>query len=335
MPLRSLLVGALTAAALTATSAPALAAPPLNDNYLASTALNSKGSPLAPTLMDSVDTTDATTQPDLFNPGPDGQPLGGAGPENTQCNGTAFGKTVWWDFHPKVDGGVEIKTSGFDNVISVYQWDDRTSKIVRTVQCQDLSSGPSEDMVLTDEVKGGKAYTVQVGGVAGPGGLIAGGPLSFELDYFADTDGDGVYDAIPDHCRTTPGPDRFGGCPPQLKSIVAPSLNFDSAGTGIRINRLVLGSVPKGAKVQARCGGCPTVTTVARHSTVDFKRLIGRIVPKGSKVQLRVTLGHTGTGRYKFGATGVLISWPVKVGAIGLKRLQCLHVGTGKIEKCR
>jgi hypothetical protein len=335
MPLRSLLVGAVTAAALTATSAPALAAPPLNDNYLGSTALNAKGSPLAPTLMDSVDTTDATTQADLFNPGPDGQPLGGAGPENTQCNGTAFGKTVWWDFHPKVNGGVEIKTSGFDNVITVYQWDDRTSQIVRPVQCQDLSSGPSEDMVLTDEVKAGKAYTVQVGGVSGPGGLIAGGPLSFELDYFADTDGDGVYDAIPDHCKRTPGPDRFGGCPPELKSVVVPSFNYDTIGTSIRIHTLLLAHVPKGAKVQARCGGCPTVTATARHSTVEFKRLEGRVVRKGAKIQLRATLGRTGSGNYKFGATGVLITWPVTSGAIGLKRTQCLQVGTFKTEKCR
>jgi hypothetical protein len=335
MPLRSLLLGAVTAAALTATSAPALAAPPLNDNYLASTALNAKGSQLAPTLMDSsVDTTDATTQSDLFNPGPDGQPLGGDGPENTSCNGTVFGKTVWWDFHPKVNGGVEIKTSGFDNVITVYQWDDSTSKIVRTVQCQDLSSGPSEDMVLTDEVKAGKAYTVQVGGVSGPGGLIAGGPLTFELDYFADTDGDGVYDAIPDHCKTTPGPDAFGGCPPGLS--VSPLINFDKLpGVGIRIQALAVGHLPRGARVTARCGGCRTATTVAKHSSVTFKSLVGRIVKKGSKVQIQVTLGRSGTGKYRFGATGSLFTWPVINGNVKPKVTQCLHVKTNKIQKCR
>jgi hypothetical protein len=334
MPRRSLLVAAVTVAALTATSAPALAAPPANDNYLASTALNSNGTTLAPVLMDSVDTTEATTQSDLFNPGPDGQPLGGAGPENTQCNGTVFGKTVWWDFHPKVDGGVEIKTTGFDNVVSVYQWDDRTSKIVRSVQCQDLSSGPAEDLVLDDEVKAGKAYTVQVGGVSGPGGLIAGGPLSFELDYFADTDGDGVYDAIPDHCKTTPGPDAFGGCPPELS--LSPLINFDKLpGVGIRIQALGISHLPKGARVTARCGGCRTTTTVAKHSSVQFKSLIGRTVRKGSKVQIQVTLGHKGTGRYRFGATGSLFTWPVINGNVKPKITQCLHVKTNKIQKCR
>jgi hypothetical protein len=338
MPLRSLLVAALTAAALTATSAPALAVPPLNDNYLQSTKLNEEGTTLPAVINDSADTTDATTQSDLFNPGPDGQPLGGDGPENTQCNGTVFGKTVWWDFHPKVNGGVEIKTSGFDNVVTVYEWDDsndaNSSKITRTVQCQDSSPGSAEDMILTDEVKGGRAYTVQVGGVAGPGGLIAGGPLSFELDYFADTDGDGVYDLIPDHCKTTPGPDAFGGCPPSLN--VSPLINFDKLpGVGIRIQALSVSHLPKGARVTARCGRCPTATTVARHSSVTFKSLIGRIVKKGSKIQIQVTLGRTGKGKYRFGATGSRFTWPVIDGNVRPKITQCLHVKTNKIQKCR
>jgi len=332
MPFRSLLLAATTAAALTATAAPALAAPPANDNYLESTALNQIGAPLPSTLTDQVDTTEATTQTDLFNPGPDGQPLGGAGGEPTTCNGTVFGKTVWWDFHPKVDGGVEIKTAGFDNVVTVYQWSDKTSKIVRTVGCQD-TAGLTEDLILPEEVKAGRAYTVQVGGVAGPGGLIAGGPLQFELDYFADTDGDGVLDDQPDKCRTTPGLDGFGGCPPELN--VSPIISFDSTGTGIKISRLLVGHLPKGAKVQAKCGGCRTVATIAKRATVEFKTLEGRSVNKGAKVQLRVTMGRQGTGHYRYGATGQLITWPVKVGGIGIKRTQCLHVKTNKIQKCR
>jgi hypothetical protein len=334
MPLRSLLVAAVTAAAFTATSAPALAVPPPNDNYLASTELNEKGAPLEAELTDPVDTTDATVQSDLFNPGPDGQPLGGDGPESTQCNGTVFGKTVWWDFHPPVDGGVEIKTDGFDNVVSVYQWDDKTSKIVRTVQCQDASSSTDEDMILTDEVKKGRAYTIQVGGVTGPGGLIASGPLSLDFLYLADTDGDGVYDAIPDHCKTTPGPDAFGGCPPELS--LSPLINFDKLpGVGIRIQALGISHVPKGARVTVRCGGCPKATTVAKRSTIQFKSLVGRIVRKGSKVQIQVTLGRTGKGRYKFGATGSLFTWPVIDGNVRPKITQCLHVKTNKIQKCR
>jgi hypothetical protein len=283
-------------------------------------------------LTDQVDTTEATVQSDLFNPGPDGQPLGGDGAEPTNCHGTVFGKTVWWDFHPPVDGGVEIKTAGFDNVVTVYQWSDRTSKIVRTVDCQD-TAGITEDLVLPDEVKAGKAYTIQVGGVAGPGGVIAGGLLSFELDFFADTDGDGFLDAEGDKCKTTPGPRAFGGCPPELN--IAPVIKFDSTGTGIKITQLLVGHLPKGAKVQVKCRGCRTVATVAKHSTVEFKTVEGRSVNKGSKVQIRATLGRTGKGKYRYGATGELITWPVQAGGIGTKRTQCLHVKTNKIQKCR
>jgi hypothetical protein len=333
MPFRSLLIAATATAALTATTAPALASPPPNDNYLASTALNRAGGPLPSVLTDQVDTTEATTQSDLFNPGPDGLPLGGDGPEPTQCHGTVFGKTVWWDFHPPVDGGVEIKTAaGFDSVVTIYQWSDQTSRIVRMIDCQN-TPGPTEDLVLPQEVKGGRAYTIQVGGVSGPGGVIAGGPLSFELDFFADTDGDGFLDAEGDKCKTTPGPRGFGGCPPELN--VAPGIKFNSTATGITITQLLVGHVPKGAKVRATCGGCHTVTTTAKRSTVEFKKLEGRSVRKGSKVQIRVTMGRHGKGKYRYGATGALITWPVKAGGIGTKRTQCLHVKTNKIQKCR
>jgi hypothetical protein len=332
MPFRSLLIAATAAAALTATAAPALAVPPANDNYLASTAINAPGTRLQPVFTDSsVNTTDATVQTDLFNPGPDGQPLGGDGQENTVCNGTFFGKTVWWDFHPKVGGGVEIKTAGFDNVVTVYEWSDKNSRIVRTVACQD-TAGITEDLILPD-VKGGRAYTVQVGGVAGPGGLIAGGPLSFELDYFADTDGDGFLDQEGDKCPTTPGPRAFGGCPPELN--IAPVIKFNSTATGITITQLIVGHLPKGAKVQAKCRGCRTVTTVAKRSTIEFKALEGRTVNKGSKVQIRATLGRHGKGKFRYGATGALVTWPVQAGGIGTKRTQCLHVKTNKIQKCR
>ena len=65
----------LIAAALLALPATAAAAPPPNDNYLASTTISSQE------YRDSVDTTEATTQPDLFNPNRDGLPFGGGDPE--------------------------------------------------------------------------------------------------------------------------------------------------------------------------------------------------------------------------------------------------------------
>ena len=103
-------------------------APPPNDNYLASTTI------AAEEYTDTVDTTEATTQPDLFNPNRDGLPFGGGDPEPTSCGGASpFGKTAWWDFKAPSDGGVELKANGgFDVVVAVYTWSERTSKITRS-----------------------------------------------------------------------------------------------------------------------------------------------------------------------------------------------------------
>src|SRR5262245_47822049 len=122
MPRFRLFLAALLASA--ALPAAAAAAPPANDNYLASTTVPIQAS----TFNDVVDTTEATTQTDLFNPSKEGAPLGGAGPESTSCNGTPFGKTVWYDLQPPADGGLEIKTAGFDTVVAIYEWNPNDSK---------------------------------------------------------------------------------------------------------------------------------------------------------------------------------------------------------------
>jgi hypothetical protein len=318
-PIRVCFAALLTAAAFGTAPSLAAAAPPPNDNYLASTSIAS--SPFS----DAVDTNEATTQPDLFNPNAQGLPLGGDGPENTSCNGVAFGKTVWYDLQPKTNGGVEVNTAGFDSVVAVYEWSPQDSKIQRMVSCQN-SAGATEDVIL--DVKGGKAYTFQVGGVGG-----AGGPLSFKLEYFPDADGDDVLDAL-DKCKTTPGIERFGGCPPSLRGKVAPSLNFANTPNGIRISRFVVDGVPKGAKVVARGAGGSQTVKAKRAGRVTLSKLVGRSAVAGSSVQVSITLRRTGSGTYRFGATGVSFRWPVKVGALGARVQRCLHVGTGKPERC-
>jgi hypothetical protein len=318
-PIRPALAALLTGAAFAAAPAAASAAPPPNDNYLASTTIAS--SPFS----DVQDTTEATTQPDLFNPSAQGQPLGGAGPEGTTCNGQPIGKTIWYDLTPPSAGGVEIQTSAaFDQAVAVYEWNPANSLINRLVQCQN-TPGTSEDVIL--EVKKGKAYTFQVGGVGG-----AGGQVSFKLDYFPDTDGDTVLDAQ-DKCKKVPGIEREGGCPPSLRGKVTPSLNFANTGNGIRITRLVVDGVPKGAKVVARAAGGGSQTVKAkRNGRVALSKLVGRTVSSGGNVEIRVTLGRTGTGTYKYGANGAYFKWPVKVGGLGARVNRCIAAGTSKIQ---
>jgi hypothetical protein len=322
MPRLRLLVAALAAGgALVSVPASASAAPPPNDNYLASWTIDKSE------YTDPVDTTAATTQADLFNPSPSGEALGGYGPESTSCNGVPFGKTVWYDLRAPSAGGIEVKTSAaFDSVVAVYEWNPDNSRITKLVKCEN-TAGTAEDLIL--DVDKGKAYTFQVGGVGG-----AGGPLSFSLDYYADTDGDTILDAQ-DKCSSTPGIERFGGCPPSLDDDVKPSIGYDNTGDGIRINRLVVSKVPKGAKVTARAGGASQTVKAKRAGTVALSKLVGRPVRSGTKVEVRVTLGRTGKGTYRYGATGAYFRWPVKVGGLGGRVDRCLKVGSAsKVQRC-
>jgi hypothetical protein len=311
----------LIAAAVLALPATAAAAAPPNDNYLASSTITSQE------FRDNVDTTEATTQPDLFDPSREGLPLGGGDPEPTACpNGTSFGKTVWYDFKPPSPGGVQIRANGgFDVVVAIYTWSERTSRITRTVRCQNDESG-SED-VLLPTVSAGTNYTIQVGGANG-----AGGPLSLLFDYFPDTDGDGILDDAPDKCRRQAGIPRFGGCPPELRST--PRVLYQSVGSGLRITGLEIDDVPKGARAEVRCGRKVT-RRATRKGTLKVGGCVGRTISGGSSIQIRVTLGRTGKGQYRYGAVGKYYRWPVSAGRLGKRKTSCLQPGSRKPTKCR
>jgi hypothetical protein len=234
--------------------APALSqapSPPVNDAYLQSLRLNDPGTKLnrTATLEDKRDTSAATVQADIFNP-----PQSGGPAETTVCAGAQYGKTVWYDFYPDADGLVRIRTSGFDNVITVYRF-DRSSLVpdVASRQCTHQSSFPSEELLA--QVKGGEAYTIQVGGVNG-----AGGALDFLFDY------------IPN--------------PPHRLSADA-TLKAQATSNGIKVLGLSV-SAPRGARVRVRCSrGCPTQAKTAR--SVSFSRLRGTQLSAGAKLQIFVT----------------------------------------------
>ncbi len=315
--MRQLFALVLAAAGLAAAPALAAAAPPANDAYLASSPVDKRE------FTASTDTTEATTQPDLFNPSRDGAPLGGAGPENTTCKGTPFGKTVWYDLAPQVDGGVVIRATGFATVVAVYEWSGTTSQITRMVEC---SANASVDDLVVD-VRGKRNYTIQVGGANG-----IGGPLNLKVDYFADRDRDAQIDDL-DRCPTVAGIERFGGCPPELSS--RPRLTFANTVSGIRITRLWVDRVPKGAKVVVRCGGCGSQTVTARRTgTVELSRFEGRAAGAGATISVKVTMARSGNGTYRFGATGKFQSWRVRAGGIKASPERCLNVRTGKSERC-
>jgi hypothetical protein len=224
-------ISLLAAAAWLALALPAssAAAPPPNDNYLASLTINREDGALATEFTDAVDTAEAGTQADLFDPSRDGVPLGGGPPEPTSCPaGTPLFRTAWWDFSPPRPGGVQITASGIDTVIAVHQWSPETSLITRTLACQNADPAPAETVLLRRRLEAGAHYTIQVGD---PGS--GGGPVDFRFRYFPDTDGDGTLDEEPDKCLDIPGIRAFGGCPPVVRG--GPRMTFALLPSGVRI----------------------------------------------------------------------------------------------------
>ena len=92
---------------------------PGNDDYLDSFALNDPRDRLerTATLKDTQNTANASVQSDVFTH--PGEPAGGGPPEPVTCEGSSYGKTIWYDFYPDVPGVVRIRANGYDAVISV------------------------------------------------------------------------------------------------------------------------------------------------------------------------------------------------------------------------
>ena len=330
MPSPRMLILAVCATAL-AVPASAAAAPPPNDNYLSSTTIQSSSGSLPRDYREQVDTTEATTQADTFNPNRDGVPFSGGDPEPITCGAGAppFGKSVWWDFRPQFGGGVEIKANGgFDVVLAIYEWSAQTSKITRAVICQNDS--PGSESVQIPEVRKGTNYTIQVGGAGD-----TGEPVNLQFSYFSDRDGDEVLDAL-DKCDNRRGIEAFGGCPPELRS--APRIRYNNLGSaGIRVTSLAVDDVPKGGRAEVRCKGCGSkVTKRARRTGVlSLSRFVGRTVRAGTNIEIRVTQGPTGNGRFRFGATGKYYRWPVTTDGLGDRVTRCLNRGSRKPVTCR
>jgi hypothetical protein len=258
----------------------ALAVAPVNDDYLKSTPVNRADTRLTrEEVKTNVDTTEATTQPDLFVPG---SPTGGGGPESTVCNGRAFGKTVWYDVHPDVDGALEIQTGGFDVAIALYEFDNRSAKILRLVQC---SAEPgTQDFIPRSRLKAKRHYTIQIGGLDNGAGPL-GGLLGVSFQFFADRDDDDIFDPL-DTCPDQPGVREAGGCPPELRST--PKLTASPTGSGIVVRKLTV-SAPKGAKVEVRCRRRCSGHQVRTAGVVSFPLLRGRALPAGAVIEIFVT----------------------------------------------
>ena len=289
MPSRPLIAALVALVVALVLPAVALAVAPPNDDYLKSTPINPADTRVPrEEVKTSVDTTEATTQADLFAPE---VASGGGGPENTACNGRAFGKTVWYDVHPDVDGALEIQTGGFDVAVSVYEFDNRSAKILRSVGCS--AEAGAQDFIVP-RVEGKRHYTIQVGGVdPGTGTGPLGGALQLTFQFFADRDDDNIFDPL-DSCPDQPGVRQAGGCPPELRAT--PKLTAQPTGSGIIVRKLSV-SATKGSKVEVRCKRGCSGHQARTAGVVSFPVLRGRALPAGAVIEIFVTKAQS-IGRY-------------------------------------
>ena len=210
---------------------------PVNDDYLGSLRLNAPGSRLerTATLKDVQNTANASVQSDVFNP-----PDSGGPPEPTTCDGASYGKTIWYDFYPDVPGVVRIRANGYDAAISVVPFRRMTGEPrFGSRACINDSSSTQEELLT--RVRGGRAYTIQLGGVNN-----ASGDLEFLFDFLADTDNDGVLDDA-DNCPRLSGFGRPSGCPKRLRPEVV--LRAQPIAGGIRVLGLSV-TTAQGSRVE-------------------------------------------------------------------------------------
>lgn len=282
-------------------------AAPVNDHYLQSLRLNEPGRQLerSDTLRDIRDTTNATVQGDLFSP-----PQSGGPAEPTVCGGAGYGKTVWYDFYPDVNGLARIRTNGFDTAVSVMPFNRTTGvpSVGRRLCFNELTSTNEEALV---QVQRGDSYTIQIGGVNN-----ASGSLEFLFDFLADVDGDGVLDDA-DRCRTVAGT-RKDGCPPRLRADV--TLRARPTATGIEIVRLAV-TASRGSRVAVTCGlACRRQVKRARSRTLVFGALSGRDLGAGTSLVVRVT---------RKGAIGAYVAYRITSG--NFKKIErCMNPGSSK-----
>ena len=236
---------------------------PINDSYLCSLNLNSPGKPLnsKDTLEDAENLATATVQSNIFSPcGLATCPSGGA--EETSCNGTSYGNTIWYDFYPNAKGLVSIRTQAlFQNVIALYRYNTQSLEPdPSTAQCSVASLGSGQ---LVASVNKGASYTLQVGAVSNPG------PIHVLFDYFK--------------------------TPPRRLS----ASTFLKAGTltnGLQLSSLTV-TTARGVKVSVSCSGfCSAVSkTVPKFGsdTLRFANVSGVQMPAGSKLLIHVTAPHS------------------------------------------
>jgi hypothetical protein len=221
------------------------------DHYLESVRISTNAvSRTMQGFSDSVNTFLATTQLDLFKPG--GNRVGPREP--TTCNGVPYGKTVWYDLNPTVDGDVLVQAvgNGFNPVLSIVEYNTADQPNFRpssAFACSNQGGGALEQLA-TKRVRRGRGYSIQLGGVGN-----GGGPVDFDLNL------------TPYRLRATS------------------KLAFQLTKNGIKLVSVRV-SVNRKARVEVSCKGCGKKVKRGRRVKFNFR---GKSLRVGSKIAIRAT----------------------------------------------
>lgn len=224
------------------------------DHYLESVRIKANAIPNS-TLQgfsDSVNTATATVQADLFRPG--GNRVGPREP--TTCNGVRYGKTIWYDLLPSVDGDLIVQASGaaFNPVISIVRFDTGDAPNFRPVSAFTCTNAgvTSLEQLQQRGLRRGRGYSIQIGGVGNTGGVT-------DVDV-----------------NFTP-----------YRVSATPKLAFQLTPTGIRLLNVLVRSSKK-VKVELGCKpSCGKRVKRGRRVSVNFRKRLRA----GNKLIVRVTRG--------------------------------------------
>lgn len=239
-------------------------APPENDHYLQSLRVNDPGEslPRGSTTQHITDTTLATVQADMFAP-----PAQGGPPEPTQCESSAYGRTVWYDFYPdrSAVARITVNGNGFDPVIGIVQFNPRNAAPRFPGTCIDRLAFTNE--VLEVPVLRGRAYSVQVAGYAADGVNAGGGVTETLFDFL------------------------------RLPTVDAsPTLRARPTRSGIRVSSLKV-DAPRGARVHVSCTR-RACRSLARRASTDFVgyQQLGRLEPGRPQARPTASWSKNGDG---------------------------------------
>jgi hypothetical protein len=301
-------------------------APPGGDNYLSPVFINN-GNPLPYGSPVGVvfDTTNYTTQSDMFNPPGSGGPR-----EPTTCGSETLGKSAWVVFNSSKWGSLDVSAAGsYDAAISLipFQNPQHPAPDLQDGFCIDNLTGLQEDANGLVAVPG-LWYAFQIAGGSNP----QGGQVQVKLQLNRPLRIAGA-DAVL----------SLQGTKVTSLAVKAPS----GAHVSVKCAVKGCGRVPRGFDVKrvsltqpiadltpslvrrAAAGGDSAPVSLARrgpavHESRNFKLLGGRNLKPGTRLEVRVT---------QFGHVGTYFAWNITSAGTKPKITRCMNPATTKPRK--